>query len=189
MQTIVGFEGPSAPPPQFLPDSHYEVVDGQVIETQPISARAVVIANRISQKIANHAESKKLGFAAMELLFRLPLPKERQRRPDVAFVSSERWPMETLPPETDNALAVVPDLFVEVVSPTDLAEDIHEKLHEYFTAGARQVWIVYPNRGMIEIFESPVQSRWLSRNDVLEGISFLPDFRLPLLQIFGPAPD
>jgi len=170
------------------PGDHFvEIIDGHVVALQPKSARAIFIANRIAQEIGYHVHVNRIGEAMFGLLFRLPLEKERQRRPDVAFVSAERWPIDSLPPETGNALAVVPDLFVEVVSPSDLAEEIHEKLHEYFEAGGRQVWIVYPNRAMVEVFDSPTQSRWLSRNDVIENIPSLPGFRLPLIQIFGPA--
>ena len=45
-------------------------------------------------------------------------PVQRQRRPDVAFVSYNRWPRQRRVPRTE-AWEVVPNLVVEVVSPTD----------------------------------------------------------------------
>ena len=56
-------------------------------------------------------------------LFRLRSEPNLQRRPDAAFVSFDRWPKAWRIPQA-NAWDVVPDLAVEVVSPTNLAEEI-----------------------------------------------------------------
>ncbi len=42
----------------------------------------------------------------------------RNRRPDLAFVSFDRWPIDRPMSSRDNAWDVVPDLAVEVTSPT-----------------------------------------------------------------------
>ena len=64
-----------------------------------------------------------LGQAVVEVLFRLRSHPNLQRRPDLAFVSFDRWPGASGRPRS-NAWEVVPDLVVEVVSPTNLAEEI-----------------------------------------------------------------
>ena len=73
----------------------------------------------------------RLGLVVFETLF--VLDRNLNRRPDVAFVSLERWPLERDVP-TSNAWEVVPDLAIEVVSPTNRTDDDMEKIEEYFRA-------------------------------------------------------
>src|SRR3954447_6224144 len=59
--------------------------------------------------------------------------------PDVAFVRHDR-----LPPieERIRFLTVVPDLAVEIRSPSESEGDVHTKLAMYIDAGVRLVWLV-----------------------------------------------
>jgi Uma2 family endonuclease len=171
-------------------ESLYEVVDGVRVEIPPMSAYAAKIATRLATKLNNHAEAHQLGEAVVETLFRLPLAEDRgrNRQPDVAFVSYQRWPADRPQPEDANAWDIVPDLAVEVISPRNLAEEILEKVLEYFRADVRLVWAVYPRQRMIFAFESPTRVQALSQTDTLDGGPVLPGFRLPLAGLFGPVP-
>jgi Uma2 family endonuclease len=92
--------------------------------------------------------------------------------------------MNRLIPVTDNAWDVVPDLAVEVISPHDLAEEILQKVVEYFQAGVRLVWIVYPQQRLVYVHESLTQVRCLTQTEELDGGAVLPGFRLPLANLF-----
>jgi Uma2 family endonuclease len=170
-------------------ESLYEIVAGLRVEIPPMSAYAGKIASRLLTKLNNHAEAHQLGEAVVETLFRLPLTEDRgrNRRPDVAFVSYQRWPTDRPQPEDANAWDVVPDLAVEVVSPHDLAEELLEKVLEYFRADVRLVWVVYPRQRLILVFESPTHVQALSQADTLDGGPVLPGFRLPLASLFDPV--
>jgi Uma2 family endonuclease len=67
-------------------------------------------------------QAKKLGLAVNEVLFVLNAARDLKRRPDVAFISYARWPSAVV--ERAAAWNVVPDLAVEMVSPTNLAQEI-----------------------------------------------------------------
>jgi Uma2 family endonuclease len=89
------------------------------------------------------------GRAVSEMLFDLGAGLS-QRRPDVAYVSYDRWARHRRVPRTQ-AWAVVPELTVEVISPSNTFEEILGKVHEYFQAGVQRVWVVPPpltNRSM-----------------------------------------
>jgi Uma2 family endonuclease len=174
----------------FGGDELYEIIDGLRVEIPPMSSYAAKIATRIATRLNNHAERDNLGEAIVESLFRLPLPvdRERNRRPDVAFVSSQRWPVGRPQPVDANAWDVVPDLAVEVVSPHDLAEDLLDKVMEYFLAGVRLVWVVYPKHRLILVYETPTSVRLLSETDSLDGLDVVPGFSLPLSSLFDPPP-
>ena len=90
-------------------------------------------------------------------------------------------------PSSDNAWDVAPDLAVEVVSPTDLAEELMDKVAEYFQAGVRLVWVVYPRLRLIHVYESLTQVRGLTAADELDGGAVLPGFRTPVAALFPEA--
>jgi hypothetical protein len=87
-----------------------------------------------------------------------------------------------------NAWDVVPDLAVEVISPHDRAEEVLDKVLEYFRADVRLVWVVYPKQRLIFVFEAPDRVRAISQDDALDGGLVLPGFRLPLANLFDPVP-
>jgi Uma2 family endonuclease len=173
-----------AAPSQHGDEGLYEIINGHRVELPPMSIYAVVIANLLARKLGNHAEAHDLGQVLLEALFRLPLAKQRNRRPDIGFVSYQRWAKGRPIPKDDNAWEVVPELAVEVVSPTDFAEELLEKLEEYFQAGVQMVWVVYPRRGIVHVYESLTQIRGLTRTDELDGGKVLPGFRLALATLF-----
>ena len=173
---------------EIVDANDFETVDGVQVEIPPMSADSQVLAFRLARRLSNYGIEQDLGEAFMEVIFRLPLPRERNRRPDVAFVPYSRWAKNKPIPST-NAWDVLPDLFVEVVSPTDRAEDdVETKVEEYLQSGARLVWVVYPRHGTIYVYDSPQIVRRLGRSDTLDGGPVLPGFQLPLAELFPEAP-
>jgi Uma2 family endonuclease len=118
-----------------------------------------------------------------EMLFILDAVRDLRRRPDVAFVSSERWPLDRAVPDSGD-WEVVPDLAVEVVSPNDLFADVLAKMEEYFRCGVGQVWIVAPTHAKVFVYDSPIRVRILAPPDELDGGTIVPGFRLPLSDLF-----
>lgn len=172
--------------PILADEDRFEVVHGQRVELPPMSAYASIIASRLLIELGVWCKAKAKGRAVSETLFRLSLASgEVQRRPDVAFVSYDRWPQKEPVPKDEAGWNVVPDVAVEVISPTDRAEDVLEKIEEYFQAGALQVWVVYPRRIIIHIYESLSQIHGLTHGDELKGGNVLPDFHLALADLFS----
>jgi Uma2 family endonuclease len=163
----------------------YEVVNGQKVELPPMSIYATRVAGRIYSRLDAFAEAQGLGTVVMEGLFILDPVRNIRRRPDVAFVSSLKWPLDRLLPENGD-WEVVPDLAVEVVSPNDLFEDVLAKMREYFRLGVQQVWIILPVDREIYVYDSPTSPRVLTAADDLNGEPLLPGLRLPLSSLFQP---
>jgi Uma2 family endonuclease len=159
----------------------FEIIDGERVEIPPMSAFASLIASSLFGLLFPHAQSR--GHLVMETLFRLA-GLGRNRRPDIAFVSYERWPRSRPHNKDDNAWDVVPNLAIEVVSPTDLAEELLVKMEEYFRAGVQLVWIVYPKDAQVYVYLSPKDVRILGRADTLDGGIVLPEFHLALADLF-----
>jgi Uma2 family endonuclease len=160
----------------------YEVIAGIRVEREPMGAFETVLASWLCYLLNSFAAGKKLGLAVNETLFVLHASRNLQRRPDVAFVSYPRWPAAIVAREA--AWKVVPDLAVEIVSPTNLAKEIDGKVTDYFQSGVRLVWVFYPDAGRVYVYQSPMQVSILERTDTLDGGEVLPDFRLPIVQLY-----
>jgi Uma2 family endonuclease len=107
------------------------------------------------------------------------------RIPDISFVSWDRLPGRRLPPEPIPLLAI--DLAVEVISKGNTRGEMGRKLREYFAAGARLVWFIYPRTRTARVYTAPEQSERLSEEGVLDGGAALPGFALPLRELFAQA--
>jgi Uma2 family endonuclease len=175
-------EPPVVPPPPGE-DALYEVVNGQRVEIPPMGAYQGEIASALCGFLRPFATTRRLGKVVVEVLFDFGRAEMPQRRPDLAFVSYERWPRGRQVPET-NAWDVVPDLAVEVVSPTNLAEEIVQKVNEYFAAGVRQVWVIYANVRQVYVYDTPTSIRVVAHGGELDGGAILPGFRLAPASLF-----
>ncbi|HEY2910349.1 MAG TPA: Uma2 family endonuclease, partial [Gemmataceae bacterium] len=70
---------------------NYEIIDGQQVELPPMSADSQVLASLFAWHLNNYGFGNDVGLACTETLFKLPLKRDRNRRPDVAFVPFSRW--------------------------------------------------------------------------------------------------
>lgn len=111
--------------------------------------------------------------------------------PDVAFVRHDR-----LPPAHERVrfLRVVPDLAVEIRSPSEEDADLRAKVELYMSSGVRLVWLVDPRTETVEEVRAvageaqpAVQSRVLrgEDGDVLEDADVLPGFHLSVADVFA----
>jgi Uma2 family endonuclease len=173
----------TAPP---VEEPLYEVVHGQRVELPPMSAEATWIAGRLDQRLGPFAEDNRLGTVVPEMLFILDRETDLRRRPDVAFVSAERWPLDRNPPAVGD-WEVVPDLTIEVVSPNDDMEDVLAKVGEYFDHGVRQVWVVVPGQQQVYVYDARAVVRIVAAPADLET-PLLPGWRLPLAALFRVPP-
>jgi len=170
---------------RHLEDPLYEIVDGRYVELPPMSTFSVLVTSRLTRRMGVFAESQQLGEVVSEMLF--GLSPSRRRRPDVAFVSYQRWARGRPIPNSD-PWPVVPNLAVEVVSPTDDAGPLMQKVVEYFQAGVEQVWVIYPLLKLVYVYESLTKVRGFTDADELDGGSLLPGFKLVLSALFADAP-
>ncbi len=174
---------PSLSEPLLNGDILYEVVDGEIRELPPMSASETQFASDLSRIVSNHAWNASLGKVQSEMLFLIDKARNRQRRPDVSYVSFQRWPKGKPVPGTP-AWEVVPDLAVEVVSPTNGANEVIGKVEEYFASGVRRVWVFYPLYGKVYDYASPTAVQILTRADRLSGADVLPGFEVDLSEVF-----
>jgi len=168
---------------QLLPaDDGYrdELVRGRLVrEPRPGHEHGRVQSNVVAALHA-YVREHELGYVIVESGFVLTETPPTVRGPDVAFVSREMYG-DARP---DGFAEFSPDLAVEVVSPSNSAEDIMEKVVDYFDAGSREVWVLYPSRRQVVQYTSRSEARILSEGEDLASTS-LPGFRISLSEFFS----
>ena len=163
-------------------DGLFEIVEDQVVEKKPMGVYESVVASFLHTHLDSFARAHACGRALSETLFDFG-PGLPQRRPDVAYVSYERWPRQRRVPRTQ-AWAVVPDLAVEVISPSNTFGEVLGKVQEYFQAGVQAVWVVAPPQQQVYVYQSPSLIQVVTLQEALTGEPFLPGFRLTLAELF-----
>jgi Uma2 family endonuclease len=166
-----------------LPDDdsvQIELDEGELITMAPASEDHGYFEGRIYRLIANHVEAHKLGRVyAGDTGFRLS--DDTVRSPDVAFVRKSR----VAEVRSQGFAKGAPDLAIEIISPSNTFRQMSRKVRQYFAAGCQTVWVVYPERQEIEVFESSGADRTLTREDRLEAPGLLPGFSILVADLFA----
>ena len=168
-----------------LPDDQhrYELVRGELRKMPPASAGHGHQAMILGARLHNFVEDHHLGYVfAAETGFILSRNPDSVRAPDVSFVRGDRVTRDIL---ARGFLPMAPDLAVEVVSPSETAEEVDEKVNEYISAGTEQVWLVYNRTQTIRVHYRDRTSATFHVGDVIDGGETVPDFRFPLSELFG----
>ena len=165
-----------------LPEGKAELVRGEVRMTPPPGAPHGTAATNLLVMLANHVRSRSLGRAFGDSfgyeLIRLP---HTARVPDLSFVGADRLPTGGVGP---GLLKIAPDLAVEVLSPSETASSLQEKLDDYASAGTPLVWVVDPIRRGVMIVATNAPVRWLREGDTLDGGGVIAGFACAVSEIF-----
>jgi Uma2 family endonuclease len=166
---------------QNLPEregAHYELDEGELLMEPSPALRHNLIRQRITLKLMPFVESNRLGLIAEEMDFHLA--PNTVRNPDVAFVTAEHLKSIDL---DRSPIDGAPALAVEVVSPSNTAQDMAKKTQQYLRSGCQVVWIVYPSLRLVEV-HSAAGVRQVREPDSLKEETLLPGFSLSLRYVF-----
>src|SRR5262245_27769722 len=159
-----------------------ELIDGVWVE-KPMSSIAGAVESNINFAVKGHVRANKLGFVFSENgMYQLFSSKPKNmRRPDVSFVRFGRLPDDKVPA---GKMQLAPDLAVEVISPTDVAEEVETKLDEYLRAGVRLEWIVYIPTRNVWAYKADGSAKLYRSGENLSGEDVLPGFSVPVAELF-----
>jgi len=158
----------------------YELNEGELVAVSP-SPR--LIHNRVRDEIGfrlrEFVRSRQFGEVTLETDFKLM--EGTIRIPDVAFVCADRL----IGIDPRERLEGAPDLAVEVASPRDDPDDLVLKAQQYITAGAKAVWIIYPEARLAYIYKPGQRPEVRDARQSLDDAELLPGFSAPLSVILG----
>lgn len=162
-----------------------ELVRGRVVtmpRPKPIHGEISLI---VGAALLAFAVANRLGKATVESGYLVERSPDTVRGPDVAFISFARLGSESFGLDF---VPMAPDLAVEVISPGEAASGIEDKVAEYFAAGCRRVWLVWPERHEVTVRRPDGTATTHGRDASLasDDAAFdLPGFALPLATVFS----
>lgn len=155
----------------------FELINGEIVEKMPTREHGIIAGNGITE-LNIYLRQNPIGLAAVEARHRPPDDEFNDRLPDVSFVSDINRPVER-----EGAALYMPDLAIEIKSPTDSLKKMLELAEFYLANGTRMVWLVYPEKRIVEVVTAD-DRQILTEDDPLEGGDVLPGFAIPVSSLF-----
>lgn len=157
-----------------------EILDGELLMSPAPSWRHQQLVLELAVALREHVRSRGLGhlaIAPVDVIF----DPHNVAEPDLLYVSAEREGI------IGDRVWGVPDLCVEVLSPSSETRDRQAKRQVYARFGVREYWIVDPNAATVEVYAGPDLPLVVTfaASDRLSS-PLLPDLDLPLAPIFTP---
>ncbi len=169
-----------------LPDddaNEYELIEGRLVAKPKggVSGPHGRVVFRLSGKIDSFLETNPIGEGFAGASTNLGQTQGRNYvEPDVCFVAAGR-----ILSDFSGSIPVAPDLVVEVWSPSDTTQKIHDKIIEYQAAGVRLIWSIYLLDKFIVIIRlNDPDIRFLNISGELDGEDVLPGFKLAVSKLF-----
>ena len=165
-------------------DNYYEIIDGEMIRKSAPTPMHQRISRKVMVIIDRFISEKKTGE-----IFQSPidvyLDEYNKPQPDLVFVSESKKAIIT-----NDGIVGVPDLIVEIISPTSIIRDRIEKKALYERMSVPEFWLIDPQYAAIEIYTLQ-NNRYelLSAATILEGelkSSLFEGLAINLKDIFSP---
>jgi Uma2 family endonuclease len=129
---------------------HYELLNGRIVMSPPAGWPHGSIGGRIVTSMSRHVREHELGHV-LDSSAGYDLPSGDTVEPDISYISRQRF--ESGPkPRKGQFVRIVPDLVVEILSPSTTRRDRTEKKKIYEDNGVDEYWIVDPDREEVTIF-------------------------------------
>lgn len=188
------------------PDDDYlnELVRGEILRMPPPKEDHGCVEAALVEAIGRYLDDRALalgweksqGRAARNRLvgrllsgdvgvrFSLPDDPDQLRGLDVCYLSAEQVARLGAVP-TAEYLVEMPALVAEVISPSETASYINEKVNDLLRGGAQMVWLFYPKTRTVMVLRPDGSARMIPAGGLLDGNDVLPGFAVELASIFA----
>ena len=113
---------------------------------------------------------------------RLPSDPETTVGVDVVYLSAE---VASAQSEESTIIEGIPTLVVEILSPSNTQEELHEKISVYLEVGIPLVWIVNPYDHTVRIYRPGTEPEMVNLRQELSADPILPGFRVAVAKLFS----
>lgn len=122
----------------------YQLIDGEIIEMASPSSEHQDILGYIYSELLNRLKISKLGkvyFAPLDVF----LENENVLQPDLFFIKKEKYPLIE-----KKGLVGIPDLIIEILSPSTTYYDTKKKFNIYEKFLLKEYWLIDPEDGEVK---------------------------------------
>ena len=159
-----------------------ELIRGVLCESIPPGVDHAQIAAEFCGELRNFVKPRRLGrVLAGDPGVKVERDPDTVRAPDVAFISARRLPLAQRNPGYSE---VMPELVVEVKSPSDGRWAVYDKAQMWLRHGVLLVWVVYPEDRTVEAHHANQGVVLYREDDELDGMDVLPGFTCAVRPLF-----
>ena len=163
---------------------YFYLIDGELYWDMPPGGEHGILAIEIGYHLRAFLATHNLGKVTAETGYYPSDDRNTVLAPDVAFISAARAPQ----PFPKKYVPAMPDLAVEIKSPTDSLQEVRRKAAVYLANGTELVWIVLPAEKGVDVCRASAVSglniEFVGRDGNLSGEGVLPGFNLELKLLF-----
>ncbi len=130
-----------------LPEGNYEIIDGERYDMTPTGFEHGEFEWRLAEFLNRHLKDK--GYVAVGeigvLIKRKPF---RLRAADVVYISKEKALQKP-----KGILEIPPDLIIEIISETNTAWEMTDKVKDYLSIGVERIILVDPQTQTVSLYQ------------------------------------
>lgn len=156
-----------------------ELLKGELIRVPPpyfahmrVCERLFKLLDPAVERLRQASPGLKLGNVHIEMGYRFAGEPASWLRPDVSLTHPDQ--------SVDRFYQGAPLIAFEVVSESDTAPHLDEKVAEYLANGAAEVWLIYPNKRHAWVYDGSGTARQATRSI---QTALLPGIEIPLAEI------
>lgn len=156
-----------------------ELADGRIVEWGVTNFRHGYVLAVLTHLLTAFVLERGLGaVVGGDVMVRILGSAGDARGADIAFYAAGRIPDDIEAGLRDRA----PDLAVEILSPTDRAGEVQEKVRDWLRAGVKLLWYVNPVTGTTTVHQGE-RATFVGPDEPLDGRDVLPGFTLRLSDV------
>ena len=130
-----------------LPEGNYEIIDGERHDMTPTGFEHGDLEAGLGELLRKHLKDK--GYVAVGeigvLIKRKPF---RLRAADVVYISKEKSPERP-----KGILEIPPDLIIEIISESNTAWEITDKVKDYLSIGVERIILIDPLTQTVSLYQ------------------------------------
>lgn len=165
-------------------NKYFYLIDGELYWDMPPGGEHGDLAAEITYCLKSFTRNRDVGKVTVETGYYPLDDRQTVLAPDVAFISTARAPQ----PFPKKFVPNMPDLAVEILSPTDSLAEARRKAAIYLVNGASLVWIVLPAEKGVDVCRASESAglniEFVGPGGSLSGEAVLPGFELELDLLF-----
>ncbi|MCU0240067.1 MAG: Uma2 family endonuclease [Pyrinomonadaceae bacterium] len=160
----------------FQQELGYEFTNGDVFKKNMIKEAELLIIwflNQLFKKTNLYSQGSELlsevGMRLSTGSFRIP---------DLSFFTAQQHLLAS------RGERIVSEFVIEILSNSESAQHIADKISDYFASGVKVVWYIYPETETIYVYTSPKNIQVCNGDDVVSAAPVVPDYTFPAKEIF-----
>lgn len=162
-------------------ESNVDLVRGIVVRYPAGGARKGIVNSSAGFEVHAFVKANRLG-RVMSHDTHIRLSPDTVRGADVCFLSYTRRPANQKLPK--GVLEVMPQLVVEVRSPSDLWTELFGKVNDYLDAGVTVVVVLDPQSETASVYRPGATQETFAKDQTLTVEDVLPGFAVPIARFF-----